>query len=120
MQPGRDYVSMHSHPSDCPFSRRDGFILFLYPRVRVVAVVGVRGTLHLLSRAAEAPAASQEELVAEHRAAHDALADEHASAVDSGRLSRRAAACWRADRVWREVAPAIGLRYTRLARSEGW
>lgn len=120
MRPGTEYLSVHTHPSDCPPSRTDGSILFLYPSIRLVAVVGVRGTLYLLSRATPGPLPSPDELVAAHRHARTRLDAAHARAVGLGAMSKRSADCWRAHAVWRTVAPSLGLRYTRLARVDGW
>src|SRR5947209_2338523 len=50
MQPGRAYLQIHTHPSDCAFSLPDAAMLYRFPAVRAVLVVGGRGTWYLLSR----------------------------------------------------------------------
>lgn len=114
MRPDREYVSVHSHPSDGSFSRRDGALLYRYPRVRA-NVVGRRGTVYLLSRLADS-LPSPDLMVAAFRIAHEQHTPAYERVIAERSMGERAANRLRSHAVWETIAAECGLRYTRLER----
>jgi hypothetical protein len=116
MRPGRAYLQIHTHPSDCAFSLQDAAMLYRFTAVRVVLVLGVRGTWYLLSRRPGPDSAVWDVLVAAFEAEYVARTPAYQAAVSAGELSRRAAQCRRVDGAWGATAARCGLLYTRIDR----
>lgn len=113
MRVDREYLSVHTHPSDCSFSRDDALLLFVRPTIRAVVVLGARGSVYVLSRLGRETLPSSDVLVAAHREAFEQQGRTYEEAVATGSVSNRAAKCARAHAVWQTIATPCGLRYTR-------
>lgn len=117
---GRQVVSIHTHPGSSAFSPRDAQVFFSEPAIRVLIVMGVDGTLYVLSAD---PATSKDRALAftiEERYERVALelADVYRALRRQGYLTR--AEAWREQthETWVRLSRELGLRYDRTRTAE--
>ncbi len=116
----REYVVVHSHTSDGPFSDADPLLLFLKPRVRAIVVVGARGTVYAMSRLPWWERPSFDALLQAYADEFAALAAETAETIAGGTMPRWRAECERVHRVWLRIGEPFGLLYTRSEVERRW
>jgi hypothetical protein len=114
LEPGREYISVHSHPDSTSFSPSDVALILRFPAVCLIAVVGADGTWYVLSREPDRPSTSREVLVATYQVERDAARIEYERLVQDGVLTRRNARRALSHDIWVAAAPKLGLRYDRI------
>jgi len=110
---GRDYVAIHTHRESTAFSDADVDLLLRTPAVQTIAAVGWDGTWHLLSKAPRSALAAPETAVTALQQALLRLVGPYRTRALAAGVSREEAARDALHRIWRLLAPALGLRYDR-------
>jgi hypothetical protein len=89
-------------------------LLFLRAEIAGMVVLGVRGTLYVMSLASDVQRPLFDEVVQLLSDQKDALADRTEQAIAAGTMTVRTARSEQLHDAWTSVAPRVGLRYTRL------
>lgn len=87
LEPRRQYVLLHTHPGNVPFSPDDVGLFVSYPGLRAATVVAARGGWYLFSRQPDARVARADEILLAYQDEEDRLRPWYLALVRSGALS---------------------------------
>jgi hypothetical protein len=114
MEPGREYVHLHTHPNSTPISDADAIVFVLQRSLRAITVIARDGSWYALSRQAGTQVETSRAIAARFDAEMYARVS---AAIVAGRragLSDEEILRRVMHEVWTAITPQLGLQYDRV------